>query len=131
VARFSDLLPPDSLPAGWSPISFGGDQGTTEYREAERDGRIRLLGDSQAAASGLVKPLVVDPVDFPRLRWSWWVPQSVFGGDARRKEGDDFSARIYVNFHFEPSRAGILERLKHRLAGDRFSVPIGDGGNPL
>lgn len=120
VARFSDPLPPDSIPAGWLPISFGGDRGTTEYREAERDGRICLLGDAEAAGSGLVKPLVADPGAFPRLRWSWWVPGPVPGGDVYRKEGDDFAARIYVNFRFESSRAGIFDRLKHRLAGDRF-----------
>lgn len=120
VARFSNPLPPDSIPAGWLPISFGGDRGTTEYREAERNGQICLLGDAEAAGSGLVKPLVVDPGAFPRLRWSWWVPGPVPGGDVDRKEGDDFSARIYVNFRFESSRAGIFDRLKHRLAGDRF-----------
>jgi hypothetical protein len=120
VPRFPAPAPPDSLPAGWLPISFGGDRGTTEYREAQRDGRDCLLGEAHATGSGLVKPLVVDPTAFPRLLWSWWVPGPVSGGDVHRKEGDDFAARIYVNFRFEPSKAGIFDRLKHRLAGDRF-----------
>ncbi len=124
VAQFS-LLPSrtpveEFLAPAWLPLSFGNDRGLTEYRAARRGGRDCLHARTRGGASGLVKPLVVDPAVHPTIRWSWWVQGPVPGGDLTRKEGDDFAARIYVNFRFEPSKAGFLDRLKHRLAGSRF-----------
>jgi hypothetical protein len=33
-------------------------------------------------------------------------------GDVTRKEGDDYPARVYVAFAFDPERAGLLERME-------------------
>ncbi len=120
IARFSEPSPADALPTGWLPISFGGDRGETEYRAFEVDGSHCLLGETQGGGSGLVRPMAADPAVFPRLRWGWWVNGPVPEGDLFRKEGDDFAARVYVNFRFDPSEAGFLDRIKHRLASRRF-----------
>ena len=37
-------------------------------------------------------------------------------GDARRKGGDDYPARVYVTFKFDPNKASRFERLKYGAA---------------
>ncbi len=110
----------DEVLSGWKPLAFGGERGETRYTPGRVEDRACLRADADAGGSGLLK-LLEDTADPPSLiRWSWWVPGPVPGGDLTRKEGDDFAARVYVNFRFEPERAGIMHRLKQRLAGRRF-----------
>ena len=37
-------------------------------------------------------------------------------GDVTRKGGDDYPARIYITFAFDPERAGLLARLEQQAA---------------
>jgi hypothetical protein len=120
VAQFFRSPLEDPSDSGWLPLAFGGGRGETRYRPSARDGRSCLQAEAKGAGSGLIRPVTVQPEELPRLRWSWWVEGPVPGGDLTRKEGDDAAARVYVNFRFDPSRAGFLGRLKHRLAGRRF-----------
>ena len=48
------------------------------------------------------------------LRWRWKVSNVFERGDAREKSGDDYPARIYVAFEFQPDKAGFFERAKRK-----------------
>jgi hypothetical protein len=120
VGRASTPLSLDSLFSDWSPLAFGGDRGETSYEGAVVEGHQCLRAEAVAGGSGLLKLIQAEPDSLPRIRWSWWVAGPVPGGDLSRKEGDDFSARLYVNFRFEPSKAGLMHRLRQRLANGRF-----------
>jgi len=120
IARIFDAALPDSSFSGWRPLAFGGDRGETSFEVASVQGRRCLQAEAHAGGSALLKPLELGRDSVSRLRWSWWVEGPVPGGDLTRKEGDDFAARIYVNFRFEPSKAGFLHRLRQRLASRRF-----------
>jgi len=120
VGRAFPPVSPDSLFSDWTPLAFGGDRGETSYEGAVVGGRQCLRAEAEGGGSGLMKLLRLNPDSIPRIQWSWWVPGPVPGGDINRKEGDDFSARVYVNFRFEPSKAGPLHRLRQRLAFRRF-----------
>ena len=120
MARVVDASEPDQTFSGWRPLAFGGDRGETLYSADTVRGRACLRAEAVGGGSGLLRPLDADLASISRIRWSWWVAGPVAGGDLSRKEGDDFAARIYVNFRFEPSRAGFLHRLRQRVAGRRF-----------
>jgi len=122
VARIFGVSRPDSAFANWRPLAFGGDRGETSYVTDSVMGLQCLGARASAGGSGLLMPLVLDSDSISRIRWSWWVKGPVPGGDLSRKEGDDFAARLYVNFRFEPSKAGLLQRLKQRLANRRFGA---------
>lgn len=78
---------------GWEEKEFAG---RTSYRLTELDGRKVLLAESRQAASGLFRRMRVDLDQTPYLNWSWRVEQGMPPLDERRKEGDDYAARIYV-----------------------------------
>jgi hypothetical protein len=83
------------LDPGWQEEKFGN---RTIYRLAEEDGRKCIKAVSKASASGLYYELKFDPQKFPYLSWSWKIDHTVVNGDAHRREGDDYAARIYIVF---------------------------------
>jgi hypothetical protein len=120
LLRIFDAGHPDSTFLEWVPLGFGGDRGETEFWADSVAGRSCLRARALDGGSGLLRPVKLDSDSLSRIRWSWWVKGPVPGGDLTRKEGDDFAARLYVNFRFDPSKAGPLHRLKQRLASRRF-----------
>ena len=120
LARISDAPEPAMAFSDWRSLAFGGDRGETRYTPDTVLGRQCLRAEALGSGSGILKPLDEELGTLSRVRWSWWVAGPVAGGDLSRKEGDDFAARVYVNFRFEPSRAGIFHRLRQRVAGRRF-----------
>ncbi len=56
------------------------------------------------------------------ITWSWFLDEGVPGSSLDRKEGDDYGARVLVNFRFESDRAGLFERIGRSLAGERYGV---------
>lgn len=97
------------LPSGWTPLLIKRIP-PTSYAW---DGAV-LHAVSSASASGLIHRLD-DNAGRPLLSWRWKVAAPLPPHDERTKRGDDFAARVYVTFRYEPSRAGAATRLKYRL----------------
>lgn len=107
------VLTPTGLPAGWEPLAFPRISSHTLY---EWDASSRALhARADRSASGLIYRLERPVVEAPVLRWRWRIAKTLIKGDERRKSGDDYAARVYVAFVYEPSRAGRLKRVKNRL----------------
>jgi hypothetical protein len=123
VGRFDAPATPEALPEGWEALRFRKVARETRYAVV-RDGEEWVLrAESDAAASALYRPLDLDPLAYPRLTWRWKVANTLVKGDARRKEGDDYPARVYVAFRYDPARATAWERAAfgaHRLLYGRY-----------
>lgn len=104
------------LPAGWEALSFKKVPKHTVY--AWEDGVLHAV--SSGAASGLVYRLDRRLSDAPLLRWRWRVAGTVPGGDERFRRGDDYAARVYVLFKYDPARASRSTRVKYALAKALF-----------
>ncbi len=81
--------------SGWEEKSF---DGHTRYELRKDGGKVALYATSRAAASGLFREIEVDLQRTPYLRWTWKLEKLVESSDERLKQGDDYSARIYVVF---------------------------------
>lgn len=113
----------DSLPADWKHLELGG-SGPTRYHPVSSGSEPCLRAVSRDQASALVRMLDADPRELSRLQWRWRVEEHVNGADLSRKEGDDFAARVYVNFAFDPDRASLFDRVGHRLAEARYGAEL-------
>src|SRR5688572_7740999 len=113
VGRFVAPADPAALPAGWEPLTFKKIPRVTRYTVVRDDDRWVLKAESDASASGLYRALDVDPRAYPRLTWRWKVANVLVKGDARTKEGDDYPARIYVAFRYDPAHATAWEKTKY------------------
>jgi len=82
---------------------------------------------AESSASGLTREIKINPKEYPIVQWRWKVSNILKKGDVKRKEGDDYPARIYVTFEYDPSRLGFFDKAKYemiRLLYGRYP-PIG------
>ena len=114
AGMFSTNRPGETLPAGWQPLTFSNIEQHTDYSLVEEDGTTVVKAVSEQSASGLVRGLSIDPAEYSLIQWRWKVNNVLLKGDVRSKAGDDYPARIYITFAFDPARAGYLERLQHK-----------------
>lgn len=124
VGGFSDAG--GRLPDGWEPLEFARIARHTRY-ELERDGTDWVLhARSDAAASGLIRRIAIDLEQYPILSWRWKVARVLERGDATRKDGEDFPARVYVTFAYRPDLVPFWKRMQYLAARARFGeLPIG------
>ena len=78
---------------GWEEKVFSG---KTEYETLQVDSRAVVRATSRGAASGLFRKQRIDLEKTPILEWTWWVEGTLGDIDERTREGDDYSARVYV-----------------------------------
>lgn len=112
VAAFSNMEPGGSI-NGWETLSLG-DAAPTQYSLVTDDGAVVVKAEADDSASGLIRRVEADPAEFPVMEWRWKVEGVIPGGDVRRKRGDDYPARIYVTFDYDPSDLSFGDRLKYR-----------------
>ncbi|MEQ9547255.1 MAG: DUF3047 domain-containing protein [Marinobacter sp.] len=121
IKPFSQMA---NLDDGWEPLEFPKIDRHTTYRLIEEDGTQVIEAQTSNSASGLIARLNVAPGDSLILRWRWKVSNTFEKGDARQKSGDDYPARIYVAFEFEPDKAGWFERAKRKTVEALFGEEL-------
>jgi hypothetical protein len=116
IGHFSTLTPGGNFPGTWEPMTFSGIDRHTSYTLIKDDSRTVIKAHSQNAASGLIRFLRMDPANYPVIQWQWKIDHVLEKGDAKSKQGDDYAARIYVAFAFDPDQASWWERARHKAA---------------
>ena len=116
VGRFSAAEPGDQLPAGWQPLTFKKIPSHTQYTLVKDGNTVVIKAESHASASGLMRKIRIDPQKNLIVRWRWKVSNVYKNGDVTKKTGDDYPARIYITFEYDPDRIGLLEKIKYNLA---------------
>lgn len=118
-----------SLEDGWEPLEFPKIDRHSQYQLVDEDGQQVVKATTDNSASGLIARVSVEPGDSLILRWRWKVSNVYEQGNAREKDGDDYPARIYVAFRFEPEEAGFFERAKRKAVEVVFGEEL--PGNAL
>jgi hypothetical protein len=68
---------------------------------------------AEASASGLTREVKINPKEYPVVQWRWKVSNILKKGDVRKKEGDDYPARIYITFKYDSSKLSFFEKTKY------------------
>ena len=116
VGNFSEAGVGDALPAGWKPLTFKKIEKHTLYALVTDDGTLVVKAISEASASGLIRDIQIDPQEYPIVRWRWKVSNILKKGNVHRKDGDDYPARLYITFKYDPRMLSFSERLKYQAA---------------
>jgi Protein of unknown function (DUF3047) len=115
VGAFSTASP-GHLPDGWAPMTFKKIPRHTDYTVVPgTDGNV-VRARSRASASGLIRRLSIAPGDYPIITWRWKIGGILKKGDVHKKSGDDYPARIYITFKYEPQNASWFQRAKFAAA---------------
>ena len=125
VGKFSASQVGQAMPDGWKPLTFKKIPKHTSY-EVVKDGAVTVVkAVSEASASGLIKQVAIDPKEFPIVRWRWKIDNVLQGSDVALKEGDDFPARLYITFEYDPDKVGFSKMLKYKAGRVLFGdIPI-------
>jgi Protein of unknown function (DUF3047) len=100
------------LPDGWKPLTFPKIKTYTRYALVPDGGQMVVRADANASASGLVTEVNIDPHVYPVIRWRWKIANLIKHADLTRKDGDDYPARLYVNFRGSRDELGFLEKVE-------------------
>lgn len=126
IARFSASEPGMSLPDGWKPLTFKKIPKLTKYELVKDGTHVVVKAMSDSSASGLTKEVRIDPKEFPIVRWRWKAENLLQKSDATRKDGDDYPARLYITFEYDPDKVSIGKKLKYKAGQVVFGdLPIG------
>ena len=125
VGKFSSWMVGQAMPDGWEPLTFKKIPKHTSY-EVVKDGGVTIVkAVSEASASGLIKPVVIDPIEFSIVRWRWKIDNVLQRSDVALKEGDDYPARLYITFEYDPDRVSFGKKLKFKAGQALFGdIPI-------
>ena len=126
ITAFSTIT---SLEDGWEPMEFPKIDRHSRYQLTDDNGEQVVKATTDNSASGLIARVSVEPGASLILRWRWKGSNVYEQGNARKKEGDDYPARIYVAFEFEPDEAGFFERAKRKTVEVVFGEEL--PGNAL
>jgi len=111
-AGFASLPSGGATPSGWTDWTFR-DRRPTRYRLVDDPAAgVVLQAASRGGASGLLRRLDVDLGRSPRLEWRWKVERPLDGSRLSTKGGDDFAARVFVLFGYDPESVGLADRLR-------------------
>jgi hypothetical protein len=126
VGRFSANDPGAGLPQGWKPLTFKNIPKSTTYELVKNGEHVVVKAVSDASASGLTKEVRIDPKEFPIVRWQWKVDNLLKTSDVTRKDGDDYPARLYITFEYDPDKVSVGKKLKYKAGRVLFGdIPIG------
>jgi hypothetical protein len=125
VSPFSANQAGSGLPQDWKPLTFKKIPRLTQYELIRDDGTVVVKASSDASASGLTKTVKISAREYPLVRWRWKVENVLKNSDVRRKDGDDYPARIYITFEYDPAKVSFSKKLKYKAGRAIFGdIPI-------
>jgi hypothetical protein len=114
VGKFSAATVGDTFPPGWKPLIFKKIEKHTTYTLIKDDNILVIKAVAEASASGLTREIKINPKEYPIVQWRWKIMNILKQGDVYKKEGDDYPARIYITFEYDPSKLGFFEKAKYQ-----------------
>ena len=126
VGKFSSGTVGQAMPDGWKPLTFKKIPKHTSYEVVKEGESVVVKAMSDASASGLTKEVRIDPKEYPIIRWRWRVENLLKRSDVNRKDGDDYPARLYVTFEYDPEKTSFSKKLIYKAGRAIFGdIPIG------
>ncbi|MCB0334980.1 MAG: DUF3047 domain-containing protein [Bdellovibrionales bacterium] len=110
----------ESINTSWSDLTAWDEQlfpkikAHTQYTIERDESDIPVIkAVSTQSASGLIHKQLVNVYQQPLISWEWNVSNVFSKGDATKKSGDDYPARVYILFEYDPERASVFKRLRY------------------
>jgi hypothetical protein len=88
----------ERLPQGWTPWLITRTKKPTQYRLQTEQGRTVLHARAEAAASGLMQELDIDPARLSQLDWHWKIERLINTADNYQGATEDSPVRIVLAF---------------------------------
>lgn len=100
----------------WRPLYFPKIPRHSTYKVETNGSESFLKAESGASASALVYKWEFNIYDYPRARWKWKISNVYLNADPEKKSGDDYPARVYIIFKYDPATANAVDKVKYGIA---------------
>ena len=118
----------DALPKKWKELKFKKIDSYTKYEILNESGNDILKATSNNSASGLILRISFQSQEYPIISWRWKIKETIKSGDVRSKKGDDYAARLYVAFRYNPKKKiKLKQRLSYKIAKSLYGEYPPDG----
>lgn len=125
VGKFSSAAEGTALPDGWKPLTFPKVPKHTAYALVKDGNTVVVKAVSNASASGITKEVRINPKEYPVVRWRWKVENLLKTADVATKEGDDYPARLYITFEYDPDKVSFGKKAMYHAGKLIFGdIPI-------
>jgi hypothetical protein len=125
VGAFSSAPEGGTPPPGWKPLTFKKVPKATDYAVVRDGDAVVVRAESRAGASGLTREVSIDLKEYPLVAWRWKVSNVIAAGDLTNKQGDDYAARLYITFAYEPDKVRWSRKAKYQAGRLLFgAIPI-------
>ena len=104
----------DSLDS-WEALEFRGIERATTYSVVVEGGKSLLLVESDDGGSAIIHKETFNVYAYPIIEWRWRIEDIITTGDLTTRDGDTYPVRVYVNFEYDPDRAGLGTRMRYGL----------------
>jgi hypothetical protein len=116
VPPFSAGTPGTGIPSGWRHETLPKVERANDYELTADAGATVLRVRSSSSASTLITAPPAASATPRMLQWRWKVSKALAGSDFRSRQGDDYSARLYVLFDLPQERLTLGDRLRIQAA---------------
>lgn len=100
----------------WEEISLNKSLNKTTYAIEKTEKGSHLKIHAKNSASGIVYNKSFDVNEFPKIRWSWKIDNTIKNAAYNEKSGDDYPIRIYILFHYNPLLSSMFDKAYYELA---------------
>ncbi|MBI5967774.1 MAG: DUF3047 domain-containing protein [Deltaproteobacteria bacterium] len=116
VGKFSSAVVGGNFPEGWKPLTFKKIERHTVYTLVRDNNRVVIKAVAEASASGLIREVKINLKKYHIVQWQWKIANILKKGNVHRKDGDDYPARIYFTFEYDPNKLTFSEKVKYAAA---------------
>jgi hypothetical protein len=95
---------------GWEPYILHRSKRLTNYTKDLRQSRPSIRAQAVSSASGWLARVSIDPIEKPRLTWTWKVDQLIEGADVRQRATEDSPVRIVLAFDGDKSKLPLNDQ---------------------
>ena len=121
IGRFDTDL--TALPPAWQVIQLEKNVSQTQYRPLYWDGVHAIESQANRSMALLGRKVDVDLTATPVLCWRWRAEDVLKKADMKRRQGDDYAARVYIAFALPADALSFTDKaalsVARALFGDR------------
>jgi hypothetical protein len=128
VSNFDPLTTPTaSIPPFWQIIRLENHIPATKYRQLNWEGVNAIEASADSSMALLGRLIDVDLHETPILCWLWRTDSVVKSANMKKRQGDDYAARVYLAFSLPKETLTLADKAALTIARGFFGSHVPDG----
>lgn len=116
-----------TIPPAWQIIRLEPHVPATKYRQLHWDGVNAIEANADSSMALLARLVDVDLNETPMLCWLWRIDGVVKSADMKKRQGDDYAARVYLAFSLPNETLTLTDKAALAIARGIFGSHVPDG----